>query len=161
VIIGAGHFPPFSGYADDFDDSGTSGFALYENSPTYGSPAGTGGLPSSRNIPVTVGGDTVQFQLQAYEDSNMLSLLNGNDNSESLYVDANDQVTYDKIAILAASGHGSATSTGSFEINFVGGTSSTPITYNAFDWFDGLSNIAIQGLKRVNTGTSTFEDTAA
>ena len=55
---------------------------------------------------------------------------------------------YSNLAILAAGYNAASNGTGTVVINFVDGSQSAPLAYNAFDWGTGTSHFAISNLGR-------------
>jgi hypothetical protein len=94
------------------------------------------GLPSGQNFssaiidPVT-GGPTT-FHLQPANGNNVLQLGGGHPASNTLTLATPG--TYSSLSILAASGSSFGLTTGTLVLHFTDGTSSSLLSYNAFDW---------------------------
>ena len=64
---------------------------------------------------------------------------------------------FNSLTILASSANGGGQ--GTFVLNFTNGTKSQVFTFNCQDWFNTVTNVAIQGFGRVKLGASlSFED---
>lgn len=134
---------PYTNAAKEFNTG--EGTAFYQ----AGLSALTNGLPAGRQF--TNATDGAVFQFQSYIASNILVLYT-NSSAGSLTLTA--PTTYSRIAVVAHSGNGTATGTGTLLLTFSDG-SIFATNYSAPDWFNNSGNIALQGVDRVNLNTGT------
>jgi hypothetical protein len=87
------------------------------------------------------GGHTL-FQLQPFDGNNTLEMRFPSANTASLALTA--PRAYSSLAILAAGYNAASNGTGTVIVNFVDGSHSAPLSYNAFDWGTGTSHFCHQ-----------------
>jgi len=88
----------------------------------------------------TVTGGHTTFSFASYTKSNTLFL---NTATPTGTLTLKTPAKYSSISILAATANGTSTSTGSLILNYTDGTSSGPISFNAFDWDKGTTDKAL------------------
>lgn len=120
---------PATRFAQRFDFLAAAWFEV-------GAEGSAGGLPSGANFasarlnPIT--GDHTIFQLLPAAGPNVLRL--GDTNPLTSTLTLLTPAPYSSLAILASSGSSLSLSVGTLTINFSDGTTSSPFSYNAFDW---------------------------
>lgn len=112
------------------------------------------GLPASGNFVSLLDG-TTDFQLGPYGTATNVLLLSphqGFANPGTLTL-ANPRA-YTALAILASSGNGYSGSggQGTFVLHFTNGSASSPIAFNAQDWYSPASDTALTHFGRIYTG---------
>jgi len=118
---------------------------------------------STRGLPISgvfgsQSDNTTAFQLGPFGGSNALMLGYNYPKSGTLTL-ATPQ-SLNSIAVLACSANGGGS--GTFFLNFTNGTQSQIFNFNAQDWFNVPTNVAIQGFGRLKLGASlTLEDNGA
>jgi hypothetical protein len=135
---------------------GATAFDLPNNYCFYqqGLSGGNKGLPlngvfSSQSDPITV------FQLGPFGATNALML--GNTYPQSGTLTLNPPMALNTLAILAVSANGGGQ--GTFFLTFTNGVRSPVFAFNCQDWYNTVTNVAIQGFGRLKLGTSfNFED---
>jgi hypothetical protein len=127
------------GTADWFEKGAVDDNGFVRND---GLPAGN--FTSAFTNSVT-GGHTA-FQFQPFNGNNALLMRYPSSNTGSLSLAT--PRAYNSLAILAAAYNSAAAGMGTVVINFTDGSHSAPLSYNAFDWGFGPSNVAIGGLGR-------------
>jgi len=134
---------------------GATAFDVPNNYCFYqaGLGASTRGLPPDGVFISQADGSTV-FQLQPYGSTNALVL--GYTHSSSATLTLATPQTFNSLAILACSANASGT-VGTLVINFTNGSQSSPLNFNAPDWFS-TTTIAIQGFDRLRLGASFGPD---
>ncbi len=118
--------------------------------PDVGGSGGTQGLPPSGIILGTSDGTT--FQLGPYGGTNVL-LMGYTYPSSGTLTFATPQA-YNSLAILASSANGGGN--GSVYLRFTNGTTSPFFNFNAQDWYGTTTNVAIQGVGRLQLGGATL-----
>jgi hypothetical protein len=144
--------------------TGYNAALLASNNATSGSPGATAfdtannfcfcqvGLGGSAwGLPLTGGfaslcDTTTAFQLGAYGASDCLLL--GASYPKSATLTLNPAQALSSIAVLASSANGGGQ--GTFVLNFTNGTKSPAFAFNAQDWFNVTTNVAIQGFGRLS-----------
>lgn len=120
------------------------GTAYYQS----GLPGKAHGLPATGSF-LSTGGDGSQFQFQPYTVNNAL-VLSSETGLTTGTLTFNSPLIYNRIAVLANSAGGGSTTT--MTIHFVDGSTFT-ISYNASNWLNSPSAIALQGVERISLGT--------
>jgi hypothetical protein len=124
--------------------AGLNSNALYESGLTIGGTLQSGGLPTSHQF-VSQGDPNTTFQFQKYTNTNnvlrLTSATSGaaNPTSSTGTMTLATPTTYSTLAILAFSGNGNPTGTGTVTLNFADGKSVTTDFY-APDWFTNVVN---------------------
>lgn len=125
------------------ENSATSSGEFFDNGEGILHEAGFGryewhnnGLPSSRRIQ-SLTDPGVLFQLQPYEDTNVLYLTA--DNPEGV-LSLDFPARFSNLHVLAASANGGGD--GSMTLRFTDGSESGPLPFHAPDWWDGTSHPA-------------------
>lgn len=125
-------------------------YSFYES----GLNGGSRGLPTGGVFPSLCDTNTA-FKIGAYGQSNALLLGYNHAKSGTLTFTAPE--AFNSLAILATSANGGGN--GTFVINFSDGTKSRVLSFNAQDWFNTTTNVAVKGFGRLKLGGSfTFED---
>jgi hypothetical protein len=115
-----------------------------------GGIGGAQGLPPGGTVPSQVDGTT--FQLGPYGGKN--ALLMGSTYASSGMLTFTTPQSYNSLAILATSANGGGN--GTFVVNFTNGARSPTYALNAQDWYNMITNVALQGFGRVRLGQSTL-----
>ncbi len=144
-------------------NKGATGFDLANNiafyqaglntNPAVQGSGGTQGLPASGLFTSSADGSSV-FQFGPYGGQNVLLMGGGYAVSGTLTLTTPQ--SYNTLAVLASSANGGAQ--GTCVIHFANGSSSSTFNFNAQDWFNTTSNVALQGFGRLdlnNSGLST------
>jgi hypothetical protein len=137
--------PPFTSYATEMNAG--EGNAFYQT----GLPSYAWGLPPS-GLWVSMVGDGSIFQFQPYTSNNALVLSPDTGLTSGTLTLATPAV-YAQIAVIAHSGTGT-NSTGTLTFTF-NDSSQLVTTYNAPDWFNGVSNVAWFGSGRINVNSGS------
>jgi fibronectin-binding autotransporter adhesin len=132
----------------------TQGFDFVNSQIFY--PAGVpnspgGGLPANRVVNSLVGGGST-FIYQPYNANNVLFLLPGQSGTLSLI----NQGSFKSLNLLVAGTNGSTGIPTGVTLNYSDG-SSTTTSVSVLDWFNGTTNVAIQGLGRFTFTSETFD----
>ncbi len=138
---------------------GATAFDIPNNYCLYqqGLSGGTRGLPLNGVFASQLDSATA-FQLGPYGAVDALMLGNTYAKSGTLTLASPD--AFNSLSILAASANGGGQ--GTFVLNFTNGTRSPVFAFNCQDWFNTVTNVAIQGFGRVKLGASlSFEDPGA
>lgn len=132
---------------------GATAFDVPNNYCFYQSGLGGGarGLPAG-GVLTSKWDATTAFHLGAYGVADAL-MLGGTYPASGALTLATPQA-YNSLTILAASANGSSSSQGGFVIHFANGAQSSALNFNAQDWFNITSNVAIQGFGRLKLGAS-------
>jgi len=138
---------------------GATGFDLANNiafyqaglntNPEVSGSGGTQGLPASGVFTSSADGTSV-FQFGPYGGNNVL--LMGYTYSTAGMLALTTPQSYNTLAVLASSANGGAQ--GTLVIHFANGTSSSAFNFNAQDWFNTTSNVALKGFGRLDLGSS-------
>jgi hypothetical protein len=130
---------------------GATAFDLPNNYCFYqqGLSGSTRGLPLNGVFPDRLDGSTA-FKLGPYGATNALMLGNTYPGSGTLTL--SDPQAYNSLAILAASANGGGP--GTFVLNYTNGAKSQVFAFNSQDWFNVITNVAIQGFGRLKLGAS-------
>lgn len=137
VIESTASGPPYTSYALEFNQG--EGTCFYQN----GLSGVANGLPASGQF--TNLADGAVFQFQPYTSSNVLVIYSNSAGSLTLPV----PTMYSRIAVIANSGSGTTTGTGTVILTFNDGSTFTT-NYNAPDWFNVAANVALGGVDRIN-----------
>jgi predicted alpha-1,6-mannanase (GH76 family) len=119
-------------------------YCLYQ----AGLNASTRGLPPD-GVFTSQWDATTVFQFAPYGTTN--ALLLGNTYPGFATLSLAKPEAYNSISVLAGSANGGGT--GTFVLIFTNGTHSQAFSFNAPDWFNTTSNVAIQGIGRLKLGT--------
>ena len=119
---------------------------LSSNSDVAGS-GGTQGLPAGGVFTSAADGSTV-FQFGPYGGNNVLLL--GDTYAASGTLSLTTPRSFDSLAVLASSANGGAQ--GTLVVHFANGTSSPTFNFNAQDWFNTTTNVALSGFGRLDLG---------
>ena len=120
------------------------------HNPQVGGTGGAQGLPGSGSFLSQVDGTT--FQLGPYGGINALMLGRSYPSVNTLTF-ATPQ-SYNSIAILSSSANGGGL--GTAVLNFTNGTAMA-FDLNAQDWYNTVTNVAIQGIGRLKLGQATLQ----
>jgi predicted alpha-1,6-mannanase (GH76 family) len=138
-----------------------TGFDIPGNYCFYqaGLNSGTRGLPPDGVF--TSQADTLTvFQFMPYGSTNTMLLGDTYPNSGTLAFTT--PLAYNFITVLACSANASASGTlGTLVLNFTNGTHSQTFNFNAQDWFNTTTNVAIQGFGRIGSGNFSIQDNGA
>jgi len=153
--------------------AGFNAALLASNNATAGSPGATAfdvpnnyclyqqGLSgSTRGLPLngvfsSQSDSSTAFQLGPYGAADALIL--GDTYAKSGTLILSSPVAFNSLAILAASANGGGQ--GTFVLNFTNGTKSPVFAFNCQDWFNTVTNVAIQGFGRLQLGANlTVQD---
>ena len=134
--------------------SGAPGATAFDTANNYclyqqGLGGSTRGLPWSGIFPSQSDNSTA-FQLGTYGTADALMLGSGYSTSGTLTLSSPD--AFNSLTILASSANGGGQ--GTFVLNFTNGTTSPTLAFNAQDWFNTVTNVAIQGFGRLKLGAS-------
>ncbi len=135
---------------------GATAFDVKNNYCFYqsGLSGGTRGLPLN-GVFSSLSDSATAFQIGPYGATNALML--GYQYSPSGTLMLKNPQAFDKLIVLASSANGGGH--GTLMVNFTDGTHSPVFDFNAQDWFNTVTNIAIQGFGRLKLGASfTLED---
>lgn len=115
----------------------------------------SGLMGSSRGLPLngafaSRADGTTAFQFGPYGATNALIMGSPYANTGSLNLVTPQ--SFNSLAILATSANGGGQ--GTLVLNFTDGTKSPVFKFNAQDWFNTVTNVAIQGFGRLNLGAS-------
>ena len=138
---------------------GSTGFDIPNNYCFYqaGLSGSTRGLPLDGSF-ASLCDNTTAFQLGPYGTSD--ALLLGYNSPKSGKLTLTTPQGFKSLAILASSANGGGL--GTLVLNFADGTQSLVLNFNAQDWFNTVTNVAIQGFGRLKLGnTFTIEDNGA
>jgi hypothetical protein len=125
-------------------------YCLYQQ----GLSGGTKGLPLN-GVFSSQSDSSTAFQLGLYGGADALML--GDTYPKSGTLTLSTPQALNSIAILAASANGGGQ--GTFFLTFTNGATSPVFSFNCQDWYNTLTNVAIQGFGRVRLGASfSFED---
>lgn len=114
----------------------------------------TRGLPYNGSF-ASLCDNTTAFQLGPY--GGLDGLLLGYNHPGFGTLTLNTPQAFKSLALLATSANGGGL--GNFVLNFSDGTRSPVFKYNAQDWFNTITNVALQGFGRLKLGsTFTIED---
>jgi hypothetical protein len=131
-----------------------NGWCFYEaglnGNPQVGGSGGLQGLPPGGAVLSQLDGST--FQLRPYVGNNALMLGVGYPSSGTLTFAAPQPCN--SLAILSSSANGGGL--GTMVLNFTNGTQSQPISLNAQDWYNTVTNVAIQGMGRLKLAQPTL-----
>lgn len=128
-------------------------YCFYQN----GLIGGFRGLPAG-GLFVSLCDSNTAFQLGPYGATNALLLGYNYPKSATLALDPPQ--AFASLAVLATSANGG--DLGTFVLNFSDGTKSRTFSFNAQDWFNTTTNVAIQGFGRLKLGGAfSFEDNGA
>jgi hypothetical protein len=148
--------------------SGFNAAILASNNATAGAPGATAfdipnnyclyqqGLSgSARGLPFngvfsSQSDSSTAFQIGPYGAADSLMLGDTYPKSGTLNLASPD--AFNMLAILAASANGSGQ--GTFVLNFTNGTKSPVFAFNCQDWFNTVTNVAVQGFGRLKLGVS-------
>ena len=111
--------------------------------------ASTRGLPPDGVFTSQWDGTTV-FQFPTYGSTN--ALVVGYNYPTSATLTLVTPQAYNSISVLACSANGSGL--GTFVLNYTNGAHSQAFNFNAQDWFNNTTNVAIQGIGRLKLGGS-------
>lgn len=155
--------------------TGYNAAVLAPNTATAGSPKATGfdiannycfyqaglngsmrGLPPDGVFTSQLDATTV-FQFLPYGVTNALMTGSTYPNSGTLTLAT--PRAYNSISILASSASGGGL--GTFVLNYTNGAHSQTFNFNAQDWFNTTSNVAIQAMGRLKFSNFTFDDSSA
>lgn len=121
-------------------DGGASNKVMYTNAFRTFAALGGGGLPDNGTI--VSGGDT--YQLESYTANNALYIFRNETRSLNLVTPA----SYARLRVLALSTEGA--STVSISVGFTDGSSTVYAPASSIpDWFNGATNVVLQGFGRV------------
>jgi hypothetical protein len=124
------------------------------SNPQVSGSGGTQGLPQS-GLFVSQADGLTTFQFGPYgSPTNALLLGDLFPNSGTLTLSA--QQSYNSLAVLASSANGSANAT--LVIHFADGSSSASMNFNAQDWFNTTTNVAVQGFGRLELNNGLFTE---
>jgi hypothetical protein len=156
--------------------SGYNAAILASNTATAGTPTATAfDLPnnycfyqqglagSTRGLPMSgvfgsQSDSATAFQFGPYGAADALML--GDTYAKSGTLTLSNADAYNSLVILAVSANGGGQ--GSFVLNFSDGTKSPVLAYNCQDWFNVVTNVAVQGFGRLKLGSSlSIEDNGA
>lgn len=131
-----------------------NGWCFYQaglefNSQVGGSGGGQGLPPGGRFVSQF---DGTTFQLEPYGATNAL-LVGRNYPATGTLTLATPQ-SFNTLAILASSANGGGQ--GNLVLNFIDGSQSPVLKFNAPDWYNTVTNVAIQGFGRLRLGQSTL-----
>jgi len=135
---------------------GATAFDIPNNYCLYqqGLSGSTRGLPLSGVFPSQSDSSTA-FQIGPYGAADALMLGDTYPKSGTLTLPSPQ--AFNSLAILAASANGGGQ--GTFVLNFTNGTQSPVLAFNCQDWFNTVTNVAIQGFGRLQLGASlTVQD---
>lgn len=120
-------------------DGGSSNKVMYTNAFRTFAGIGGGGLPDNGTI--VSGGDT--YQLAAYNGNNALYVYRNETRSLSLVTPA----SFARIRVLAFTTEGASSL--NISLSFTDGSTSTYLSgYSLPDWFNGATNVVLQGFGR-------------
>lgn len=129
-------------------------FAFYQAglnaNPRVGGTGGEQGLPASGTVLSAL--DNSIFQLGPYGGFNALVLGYSYPRSGTLLLQS--PRAYNSLAILATSANGGGN--GTLVIHFLGGAKSEAFSFNAQDWYNTKTNVALQGFGRLKLGQATL-----
>jgi hypothetical protein len=148
VIVEKTATTPYTGAALPFDVP--NDYSFYE----IGLPAGGRGLPPGRVFTSLVDDSTV-FQLQPYNQNNVLQLSAGTSSTGTLTLAT--PAAYSSISVLAASANSYTATVGNLVLNFSDGTASPMFQFNNSDWFF-QPNAVIKGFGRLVLASTSAED---
>ena len=115
-----------------------------------GGTGGAQGLPPGGSVLSQVDGST--FQLGPYGGNNVL--LMGSPYATSGTLTFATPQSYNSLAILATSANDGGN--GTFFVNFTNGARSLTYVLNAQDWYNTITNVALQGFGRLRLGQPTL-----
>ena len=135
-------------------------WALYQeglnaNAQISSSGSGLDGLPSDGLIYSQA--DNSLFQLGQYGGTNALMMGNSYPSSGTLVLETPQALN--RLSILAVSANGGGA--GTFVLNFSNGKQSQVFRFNAQDWYNVTTNVAVEGFGRVRLGRASFETESA
>ena len=134
---------------------GATGFDIPNDYCLYqqGLSGGTQGLPLGGSFPSQCDSTTV-FQLGPYGAAD--ALIMGDTHASSGTLSLASPAAFNSLAILAASANGGGQ--GTFVLNFTNGTHSPVFAFNCQDWFNTVTNVAIQGFGRLQLSNWTIQN---
>jgi Pro-kumamolisin, activation domain/Concanavalin A-like lectin/glucanases superfamily/Putative Ig domain/Viral BACON domain len=145
-------------------NKGASGFDLANNisfyqaglnaNPQVSGSGGTQGLPTNGLFASQLDGVTM-FQLGPAGSATNVLLMGDTYVSSGTLTLANPQ-SYNSLAILASSANGGGN--GTLVIHFTNGTTSQTFNFNAQDWFNTTTNVALQGFGRLDLNSGLFTE---
>jgi hypothetical protein len=130
---------------------GATAFDVKNNYCFYqsGLSGGTRGLPLT-GVFTSLSDSATAFQIGPY--GAMDALMLGYQYSQSGTLTLKNPAAFHKLIVLASSANGGGH--GTLMVNFTDGTHSPVFDFNAQDWSNTVTNIAIQGFGRLKLGTS-------
>ncbi len=115
------------------------------------------GLPANGSF-ASLCDATTAFQLGAYGATD--ALLLGYNSPKSATLVLTSPQGFRSLSFLASSANGGGS--GTVVLNFADGTKSQAFSFNAQDWFNTITNVALQGFGRLKLGTTfSIEDNGA
>jgi len=114
----------------------------------------TRGLPPD-GVFISQADSSTVFQLLPYGSTNILML--GDTYPASATLNLATPQAYNSLAVLACSANAGG-GNGTVVLNFTNGTQSQPLNFNAQDWFNTVSNVAIRGFDRLKVGAGSGPD---
>jgi hypothetical protein len=121
--------------------------------PQVSGSGGKQGLPAGGRFFSQLDGTTT-FQLGPYGADNVLLL--GGIKPVSGTLSLADRQSYNSLAVIACSANGGAA--GTCVVNFADGSASRAFNFNAQDWFNTTTNVALQGFGRLDLGSGLYTE---
>ncbi|HSU54362.1 MAG TPA: LamG-like jellyroll fold domain-containing protein, partial [Candidatus Dormibacteraeota bacterium] len=115
------------------------------NNPQVSGSGGAQGFPQTGLFTSQADGTTM-FQLAPYGTSANVLLLGNTKPSSGTLTLVNPQ-SFNSLVVLASSANGGGN--GTLVLHFTNGTSSAALNFNAQDWFNTSTNVAVQGFGRL------------
>jgi hypothetical protein len=151
IVVERTAVAPYSSAASAFDIGGN--YAWFENGLT----GTTKGLPQGGAF-ASLSNGSVHAQFQPYNANNALFLhATLTSPTGTLTLGPAAQVAYEFLAVFGSSAGGGGG--GTAVVNFVDGTNSGNIPFNAQDWYNVTTNNALNNLGRMNVSTSVLDET--